>query len=207
MSHTHDYPVVRFSLAGIVSVVITFLLFLLMQDLIRNNASVETNSSNVITTIRAAILEPRKPVEPRIRPTPPDIEDRPLPPPQLSRDESLETVTTLMLPHTEPEIESTGTGSEIFSPAEGDILSIVKVQPIYPRKALINGIEGFAVVEFTVTASGTTRDIRIVESDPATVFDQSSIQAAGKFKYKPRVINGNAVEVRGVRNLFTYTLE
>jgi len=33
------------------------------------------------------------------------------------------------------------------------------------------------------------------------------MQAALKFKYKPRVVNGEAVEVPNVRNKFTYELE
>jgi len=39
------------------------------------------------------------------------------------------------------------------------------------------------------------------------MFHRPSLQAALKFKYKPRVIDGQTVEVRGVRNKFTYLIE
>ena len=35
----------------------------------------------------------------------------------------------------------------------------------------------------------------------------ASVKAALKFKYKPRVVDGEAIEVAGVQNKFTYTLE
>jgi protein TonB len=39
------------------------------------------------------------------------------------------------------------------------------------------------------------------------VFDDASVKAAHKFKYKPRVIDGEPIEVPGVQNKFTYELE
>ena len=38
-------------------------------------------------------------------------------------------------------------------------------------------------------------------------FDQAAINAVLKFKYKPRVIAGQAVEVQGVQNKFTFKLK
>ena len=90
---------------------------------------------------------------------------------------------------------------------EGDYLPIVKVAPIYPQRALSRGIEGFCVVEYTVTRQGTTRDPFVLESQcTSALFHRASLQAALKFKYKPRVIDGEAVEVPGVQNKFTYEI-
>jgi len=58
-----------------------------------------------------------------------------------------------------------------------------------------------------VTTTGTVRDPVVVEAEPRGIFDKASIDAALKFKYKPRVVNGEPIEVRGVRNLFRYRLE
>jgi protein TonB len=46
-----------------------------------------------------------------------------------------------------------------------------------------------------------------VDCQPQGVFEKASIKAATKFKYKPRVVDGEAIEVAGVQNKFTYTLE
>ena len=57
-----------------------------------------------------------------------------------------------------------------------------------------------------MTRTGTTRDITVVEST-STLFDRAAMDAAAKFKYKPRVIDGEVVEVPGVRNKITFVLE
>jgi periplasmic protein TonB len=90
--------------------------------------------------------------------------------------------------------------------ADGDLLSLVKVTPNYPPRAAARGIEGYVMVEFTVTRQGFVEDVDVVESSNG-LFDRAAVDAAYKFKYKPRVIDGEAVEVRGVRNRITFTLE
>ena len=91
--------------------------------------------------------------------------------------------------------------------SDGEYLPIVKIAPIYPSSAWNRGIEGTCLVEYTVTATGTTRDIKVIEADPPGIFNKASIAAAKKFKYRPRVVNGEPIEVHGVRNLFRYQLE
>jgi len=91
--------------------------------------------------------------------------------------------------------------------SDGDYLPIVKIAPVYPPVAQSRGIEGYCIVEYTVTTAGTVKDPVVIEADPTGIFDRVSIAAALKFKYRPRVVNGDPIEVRGVRNLFRYQLE
>ena len=58
-----------------------------------------------------------------------------------------------------------------------------------------------------MTKSGAIRDPHVVDCKPSGVFDRASVKAATKFKYKPRVVDGEAIEVAGVQNKFTYELE
>lgn len=90
--------------------------------------------------------------------------------------------------------------------SEGEYLPIVKVAPVYPQRALARGIEGWVLVEFTVTAGGAVRDVVVVEAQPERMFDRAAIAAAEKFRYKPRVINGKPVEVEGVQNLIRFEM-
>src|SRR5690606_36597649 len=100
------------------------------------------------------------------------------------------------------------TGGFSFGAGEGEYLPIVKVAPIYPASAASRGIEGYCVVEYTVTINGSVRDVSVVEEEcSSSAFRRSSVEAARKFKYKRGVVNGEAVEVTGVRNRFTYVLE
>lgn len=91
---------------------------------------------------------------------------------------------------------------------DGDYLPIVKVAPIYPRAAVSRGLMGECMVRYTVTTAGTVKDVEVVtEQCEQTVFRSASVEAAKRFKYKPRVIDGAPVEVHGVRNRFFFDLE
>lgn len=90
---------------------------------------------------------------------------------------------------------------------EGEIeLPIVKVAPIYPERAIKEGIEGDVLLEFVVTETGAVRDAVVVEAKPSGVFEQAALNAVGKFKYKPRIVDGKPVETPGVRNRFSFEI-
>lgn len=102
-----------------------------------------------------------------------------------------------------PEINITGTGV---------MLPVVKPAPQYPSLALRRGIEAFVTVEFTVTASGATRNVVVVDAvttdgKPTSLFDRAAIAAAEKFRYQPQMQDGKGVEVHGVRNRFVFEMQ
>ncbi len=63
------------------------------------------------------------------------------------------------------------------------------------------------MVEFTVTPSGGVRDPRVIEADPENIFNRAALRAAEKFKYKPKVVDGQPVEVPGVRTIIRFELD
>ncbi len=85
-------------------------------------------------------------------------------------------------------------------------MPLVRIQPEYPPRALARGIEGWAVIEFSVTATGTTKDVKAVESDPPGVFEQAAIKAVQSWKYNPKIQDGTAVERRGMRVMLTFKI-
>ncbi|MCZ6853685.1 MAG: energy transducer TonB [Gammaproteobacteria bacterium] len=89
---------------------------------------------------------------------------------------------------------------------DGNYLPIVKVAPVYPRDAQTQGIEGYVVLEFVVTRTGSTADAVVIESSPPDVFDKAALNAVQRFKYKPRVVDGKPIEVAGVRNRISFEL-
>ncbi len=92
-----------------------------------------------------------------------------------------------------------------LSASDGEYLPIVKVAPQYPRRALKRGLEGDVVLEYTVTRQGSVRDPKVLQStDP--VFNQAAIDSALRYKYKPRVINGEAQEVPAVRTRIKFRM-
>lgn len=88
----------------------------------------------------------------------------------------------------------------------GDLLPIVKVTPRFPSVAARRGIEGYVLIEYTVTRTGAVSDVVVVESS-SEVFEQPALDAVSQFKYKPRVVDGDAVPVRGVRARMRFVLE
>jgi TonB family protein len=59
------------------------------------------------------------------------------------------------------------------------------VKPVYPRRAEQNGTEGWVELEFTVSETGSVKDVAILNSSPARVFDQAAAGALAQWRYKP----------------------
>jgi len=197
-------------LIGIVlGLVVTAALFWTMQYLIEtaDRELNEGSSGNLVDFVRLKRDESiqRRQLKPK-KPPPPDTPPPQPPTPQLDNlNPNAEKIAISAAP-VETDIEMSGGFS--LGVGEGDYLPIVKVAPIYPQRALSRGIEGYCVVQYTVTRQGTIRDPFVVEDQcTSSLFHRASVQAALKFKYKPRVIDGQAVEVPGVQNKFTYEIE
>ena len=91
--------------------------------------------------------------------------------------------------------------------SDGEYLPMSKLAPEYPRRAARRGIEGFVVLEYTVTKQGGVKDIIVVESSPSNIFNSAAKRSAKGYKYKPRVENGDPVEVFGVRTKIVFRME
>ena len=96
-----------------------------------------------------------------------------------------------------------------ISATDGDYLPLVAIAPQYPTRAAQRGIQGWCLVSFTVDGLGNVVEetIAVVDAEPPNIFNRSSIRAATRFKFQPRVIDGQGVEVAGVQYLFRYQLE
>lgn len=199
---------VRLAIGLVIGLVVTAGLFWMMQYLIAtaDRTLNESTTGNLLDfvrlkrdeTVQRRQLKPEKPPQPKTPPPQP-------PTPKLEElNPSAEKIAIAAVP-VETDIEMSGGFS--LGVGEGDYLPIVKVAPIYPARALQRGLEGYCVVEYTVTSLGTTKDPVVVQDQcTSSLWHRASLQAALKFKYKPRVIDGVAVEVPGVQNKFTYEI-
>lgn len=199
-------PVVRLGIGAALAVPVAGGLFFIMQYLIATaNPDIDEEKTRKLPDI----FMPERDIETNIAEVKPDKPDDPEEPPpaldtpDLDMDMNLEAVN--MAPAGQVDVAIAGTGG--MSASDGEYLPIVKVAPIYPRRAQTRGITGYCIVEYTVTKSGSIRDPQAVDCQPAGIFERASLKAALKFKYKPRVVDGEAIEVAGVQNKFTYELE
>jgi protein TonB len=201
-------PATLRSIVGAVAAVpIALGLFYLMQSLI----DTQFEQEDVKTRKIADIVVPDKVIETNLKEVLPEkVEDPDEPPPDmepLDFDTDLDMSTANMAPTVAVNVSINVSG---LSSGDGEYLPIVKVAPIYPRRAQTRGITGYCIVTYTVTTTGAIRDPYVeneTDCSPKGIFERASLKAALKFKYKPRVVDGQAIEVAGVQNKFTYELE
>jgi protein TonB len=83
--------------------------------------------------------------------------------------------------------------------SDSDVIPIVRVNPQYPLRASERGIEGWVEVEFTISKLGTVKDPNVINSHPSSIFDRSALKAIRKWKYNPKIEDGEPVERPGVK--------
>lgn len=196
--------IVRVIIAALVAVPVAVGLFFVMQSLIDREYEQEEVKSRKI----ADIVVPNKEIEVNVKEVKPEkVEDPEEPPPDmqpLEFDMDMDVDVVNLAPTAKVNVSINSSG---MSSGDGEYLPIVKVAPIYPRRAQTRGITGYCIVEYVVTKTGSIRDPIPVDCQPQGVFERASLKAAEKFKYKPRVVDGEPIEVAGVQNKFTYELE
>ncbi|MCG7559972.1 energy transducer TonB [Pseudoalteromonas sp. McH1-42] len=198
----------RYLLALVIAGIVTFFLFLGMQALITGGEGKmdEPVKGNVLDFVRLKKEEtvqkkerkPQKPPTPKEPPPPMDA-------PQMQSN-NLDAAGADFNFSADVAADVALAGGLALESSDGEYLPIVKVAPVYPRRALSRGIEGYVIVEFIVTKQGTVRDPVVVKAEPENIFERAAMDAALKFKYKPRVVNGEAVEVAGVQNKISFQI-
>jgi protein TonB len=128
--------------------------------------------------------EPEEPQRPQTEPIDSNSQQRPEPEietPDLDLDNSFGGGPFI-------ETGPMGTGR-----SDGRAEPVSRVQPEWPRRALTQGIEGWVRVQFTIRADGTVSNARVVESQPGQLFDRSAVRAIERWRFRPRVVDGRAV--------------
>jgi protein TonB len=86
----------------------------------------------------------------------------------------------------------------------GDPQPFVRVLPEYPP----NGRgDGWVLVQFDLSAAGTVVDARVVDASPRGMFEKSALKAIERWRYRPAVVDGEAVPRRGLRVRLSFVLE
>lgn len=198
--------IIRYIVGVVLGAIATFALFMIMQYLIASDESGldESKAGKIVDFVRlkedeAIEVKDRKP-----KPPPPPDE----PPPDMPKPDfdNANVSQGVDIGNVNVNVDLNVGGVGGFS-SDGEYLPIVKVAPVYPRRAQTRGIEGYVLLEFIVTKTGSVRDPVVVEAKPPGIFDRSAMNAALKFKYKPKVVNGEPIEVAGVRNMVRFELE
>ncbi|MCP5357257.1 MAG: energy transducer TonB [Pseudomonadales bacterium] len=189
------------------ALLITLGLFYVMQALIATGAQLEQRVT-VVKMVDATMPEIEMEVVREVE-KPQPIEQLDTPPPDVpDRQMNMDSGPSLSIQRAAVNIDADlNIGGASISITDGEMLPLVNVTPQYPTRAASRGIEGWCQVAFTVTETGGVRDVYVVDAEPAGIFDSSSIRAAEKFKFQPKVVDGKGVEVPNVQYVFRYQLE
>ena len=77
-----------------------------------------------------------------------------------------------------------------------DDMVVKSVTPDYPSKAQRRQIQGYVDLNFTASETGEVIDVSVVKAEPADMFEEAAIRALKKWKFKPLVVDGEAVSQR-----------
>jgi len=199
---------IRYMVSIVIAVVVTLAAFYLMHRLI-SGAAGERPEMEQPPGIRFGPIEIEQDFETKERrkPEPPPPPDTPPPPPDISVTE-VEKVRTPMPDLNLPNLNLGASGGPpilgnfgMDRTAECDVVPLVRINPQYPRDAAMNQIEGYVTIEFTITETGSVRNPRVIDARPPRVFDREAIRAILRWKFKPRIIDGVAVERQATQTI------
>lgn len=84
---------------------------------------------------------------------------------------------------------------------DNEVVPLVRIPPKYPRVAARRGIEGVVTVTFIITKEGTVRDPEVVDAKPANVFNDEALAAILRWKFKPKLVDGQPVERQATQEI------
>ncbi|MDG1247827.1 MAG: energy transducer TonB [SAR86 cluster bacterium] len=187
----------------IIALSVTFAIFFIIQALISQASELNKSNKapNFIEFIRIKqddSLQERKRTIPDKPPTPkrppqPQVElDVSKPPPTANLDFDMPdfSLPTDFSGAFMGNLESMGTGTS-------QLIPIVKVAPRCPREAQISGIDGSVTLILNVNANGRVSTIQVKSAKPTRVFNSEAIKAVKRWQFKPKTIDGIAVDQKG----------
>ena len=195
-----DSPYQKYGLAAAGGTVVSFASILLMALLIATGeVSLDDMKLRKIVDVVMPVRDPEL-IDSVERPEEAEPE-----PDQLPPEVDIENIEELLDQSVNPNLNFARRRSGVFM--DGSYVPILQVPPQYPRRAAERGIEGSVVLKYVVTEVGSVRDPEVIQSIPQGIFDRAAIRAALRYKYKPLIRDGNAVEVEGVTQRITFVLE
>ena len=199
----------RFGIALVVASVMTFGLFFLMESLVSMGqaaitkppvqAPIEFIRLNEQSDLNLKKRQLPNKEKPKTRPEQPDLDID-----DVSQDAT--NTLTVQRPQVDFNLGLKGGLALGSAPVDRDTVPIVQVEPMYPPRARQRKIEGWVLVEFSISNTGIVKNSKIVRAEPGTIFNRAALKAVNKWKYKPRIDNGVPVASHGIRKRFTFYL-
>lgn len=196
--------ILRYSIGFAFGAAFSLLLFWVMWSLV----SVPVKDFEVKTATRVEFTrmrqdtEAQKKQEEKVKPDePPPVPE--IPQMNLSKG-SVENNVAQLTPTTD--VGGALSKMKMTAGSDRDIIPLVRINPDYPPRALSRGLQGWVIVQFTITATGTVKD-PIVKDSSNSIFNDAALKAIARWRYNPKVEEGVAVERVGVQTKLVFQLE
>lgn len=185
---------------------VSLVVFYLMSKLVAPSSMGEYRH---VDYVPVELQSPRAEKPPIVKTTLPEKPQPPVQPPPTKLDFSAaEGTADVFTPSIQaPVIAIGGAATDIGPPPEQDASPVVRMEPKYPMEAARNGLEGWVELSFSIDTTGQVTDVKVIQSEPRRVFDQAAMQALKRWKYRPKVIDGQAIVQSGLAVRLDFNLD
>ena len=76
-----------------------------------------------------------------------------------------------------------------------ELTPLVRIPPEYPMSARSKLTEGYVILRFVVTETGSVANPEVLRSEPPGVFDRAATRAVLRWKYQPQIVDGQPASV------------
>lgn len=189
---------------------ITFALFVFMSALIQLKA--EFQPPGEFIPIDIGMVKPESELQSKKRPLrqKPPPPKKPPPPEKVRVQQDDKVIQNMDFQMTNLDVNLRGDGPFLGKGGvmnDGEAIPLMITEPRWPRKALMEGIEGYVRLCFTILPDGKAAEVTVKDSQPRRLFDRTAQRAVYKWKFKPSVVDGVAVEQKNMCYTMEFKLE
>jgi len=202
---------IRLLISLVAGISIALALFWGMQAMIRNNLQGIKETDNLVMTEFVRLKrDSRLQTKERAIPKKPKPKQRPKQPTLKTHvaQVSQKAAPSMDIPRLDMPLQASSfNGSALGGIKMGmgkistSVIPLVRIPPIYPRRAANRRIQGWVKVEFTITTEGLVKDPVVIQSMPNSIFNNAALSAIKRWKFKPQIIEGQAYEQRASQTL------
>lgn len=177
-----------------------------MQTMIDNNQQGFKKSENLqMTEFVRLKRETKLQTKDRKVPEEPPPKEPPSPPEMQMQQMHLKqsNIPQMNIPHLDIPLQTERFNGSVLGGIQIDqvqisthVIPLVRIPPRYPMRAENRHIEGWVKIQFTITEQGTVKDAVVVQAQPDNVFNRAALQAIRRWKFKAKVLEGEAFEQR-----------
>lgn len=189
----------RIGLAMLAALALTLALFWVMHRMVSGPAELQRLDQDraVVDFVRLK-QDSQTELKERRRPEPPKPQKPRLPQESVTEQAVNMQQMSFNLPDISPDLsvsQQSLLGDAVVGMGFGDsdVIPLVRMNAVYPQRALRQKIEGFVTARLQINPEGTVDDVQIVDAQPRGVFEREAIRALYKYKFKPKMENGRPV--------------